>query len=265
MEELPLTPVDCLNCGTTMEDLYCPRCGQKRVSSPLRVSEWAGEGFESLSTLDAKLPRTVIDLTRGPGKMVRRFVAGHRIPYTGPFRYAFLTSALWVVAFTLFNDQQGEVESIFAEYGQLVNLLAIPFLALVVHLSFWGKRFTFAEHLCFLLFVTGHVFLWRAGIILIDQIPGTDPVVLVAVDGILFLVFFVWSLWQLHRPETGRIALSARILAALICVQLVSNVINRVVFPTTDGSTSPDATTPAGTEVGTETVEEPLPLVEEGK
>jgi len=216
---------ECLNCQTPLNGCYCASCGQLANTARLRIDSWSAEVFDLTVSLETRMWRTLVGLTLRPGKTALRYVQGQRVAFTNPVKYAVLTAALWILATSLVNDAAADSSGIAAfleSYGQLANLLAVPVLAVIVHLSFWGSGFTYAEHLCLMLYMSGHVFLWRtllagaAGL-------GAPDVWVMAADLILFLVYSSWVLWSFHA---GRVRLMwLRVLGFLFGALLLSFVL----------------------------------------
>jgi len=81
----------CRRCGAEMDGAYCSRCGQKKAER-LNVRRTFQKFAHHLTNLDSALWRTLVDLTRRPGTVVRRYVAGDRTGYLNPAKYAFLAA-----------------------------------------------------------------------------------------------------------------------------------------------------------------------------
>ena len=63
------------------------------------------------------------------------------------------------------RDRRRQTSAIWRiQYGQLINLASVPFIAVAYHLPFLDSRYNYSETLSFTLYATGHVFLWRAGL-----------------------------------------------------------------------------------------------------
>lgn len=196
----PPEPRDCSNCGAPLTGRFCVDCGQKASVDQLRMRSWISELWDLSASLETRMWTTFIGLTVRPGKTVLRYLQGQRIRFTSPLKYAVLGVGLWLFSFSLVNseaeDDSGLVK-VLTNYGQLLNLLALPFLAGVVHLVFRGSRFTYAEHLCLCLYMVGHAFVWRAMLAVAGGL-GVPGVALSIADQVLFLVYSIWMVVGFH-------------------------------------------------------------------
>lgn len=239
----PTVAPPCPNCGADAVGRYCPACGQDNARPRLRARDWLVEAGESFANLDGKVLRTIRGLTFDPGGTARRYVDGRRASYVTPVRYALGACALWwaVVAVQLAAQEpllvaaasrsaaharQVDAVRTMSKYGQLLNLLFVPFLAPVLSLAFLGFRRSYVEHLCLTLFVCGHVFLWRAGLAYAGgRFPAAGPALNLA-DLIAFALYLGWALFVFHRGD-GRF-LWARVAAAVAGVFAASELLNVV-------------------------------------
>lgn len=96
----PHTPPDttekatCLNCGTTFNGNFCPRCGQSRKVSNIKFNWFK---FGNFYYFKGAYKRTLWELLYRPGYMMRDYLRGRRIIYVSPFKIAFKIIAIAVV------------------------------------------------------------------------------------------------------------------------------------------------------------------------
>jgi hypothetical protein len=129
--------------------------------------------------------RTVLELTLGPGAMMRRYVEGHRTVYANPFAYLVLGTAVnfiaqKVVGFqermvsvasanTMDSPLQMEFANRFTELvlqnGLYVSVGILLPLALLLRVLFRKSGYNLAECLVFALYTVGHLSL--LGIVLV--------------------------------------------------------------------------------------------------
>jgi hypothetical protein len=225
MEQSPAIPTftsTCLNCGAGLGGRFCSHCGQDHRHERLRVSDWVRDAIDAGASLDSRIWRTIAELTLRPGRMASEYVAGRRAPFVGPLRYAIATCALWFFFAIMANDAEAAAVW-WVEYGQLINLASLPFIAATYQLPFLASRYHYAETLSFTLYTTGHVFLWRAGLAVAALFDAPNNVLL-WIDSVLFLAYTSWALWQFHA---GRVRwLPLRILAALLVMLIFSSALN---------------------------------------
>ncbi len=168
----------CLNCGLPVSQAYCPACGQATSISRMNVREVLTSAAGHFFSLDAVVPRTVLDLTRNPGQVASRYVDGHRVAYVAPFRYCLTAVALLMLAYALvgrntdyfvFNSGrdlsptmlkfQAETMSFVLRHLNTIIFAALPLQALLLKGLFRHSRFNYAEVTSFTLYIMGHSFL----------------------------------------------------------------------------------------------------------
>jgi len=212
-------PERCPNCDAELHGVFCNSCGQKNESSRLSTGEIAGGILEHVAELDLPIVRTVWGLTVNPGRVCLEYVAGHRKRFTNPMKYCFLAAAIllavraWMgsggvninlstignpdTAMSEFASEIAQqTTSLFSQYLNWFNLLAVPIVALML----WGvirrNRKTYAEHLSFALYVYGHIFLLKAILIVLDR---PVPIRLTVFIPYLTLVYLSWAAWGMYR------------------------------------------------------------------
>jgi len=171
---LPTTH-SCLNCGTPLTDRYCTHCGQAAATGRLRLGEILKGVLVLLSTLDSKIARTAVGLTRNPGKVCKAYVEGQRIRYVAPLRYCVTIVALMVLVNVLTGfdpgdfsptgttERQREVQRIAAAFVvthlDLVLFLVLPALVVIYRVLFFRSGRNLAEVSVFVLYTMGQIFL----------------------------------------------------------------------------------------------------------
>jgi len=88
----------CANCGATLADRYCGRCGQDSHVS-LSFGHFLHEFVEGLFHVDSSFWRTLRALVTRPGLLTEQYLAGKRRAYSPPFRsYLVISIAYFIVA-----------------------------------------------------------------------------------------------------------------------------------------------------------------------
>ena len=88
----------CMSCNSVLYGGFCSNCGQKSTED-LVFSNLFEDFRRRVRELDHPFVRTALHLTRNPGRLVRAYIRGKRLPYVGPFTYAATTAILvsaWV-------------------------------------------------------------------------------------------------------------------------------------------------------------------------
>ena len=226
MDQPSATPTftsTCRNCGAALRGTFCSSCGQEHRHDRPRIGDWLRDTIEAAASLDSRTWRTIAALTVRPGRMVRDYVEGRCAPFVSPLRYAVATCALWFFAVLLVNDDAATAAIWWIEYGQLINLASVPFMAATYQLPFLASRYNYAETLIFTLYATGHLFLWRAGLALASLLGVPDNMLLVT-DNVLYFAYTSWALWQFHA---GRVRWRPlRIFGALLGASIFGAALN---------------------------------------
>ncbi len=87
----------CLNCGSEISGPFCVTCGQNSSTERLNIRQLFSNAMGHFFNLDSVVPKTILDLSRNPGQVAKRYVAGERIAYVSPFRYCLAAVALMMV------------------------------------------------------------------------------------------------------------------------------------------------------------------------
>jgi hypothetical protein len=220
---IPAFTSTCRSCGAALGGAFCSRCGQEHRHERLRLRDWLHDALDAAASLDSRIWRTIAGLTIRPGRLVGEYVAGRRAPYVSPLRYAVVTCALWLFLVVLVNDARETANVWWIEYGQIVNLASLPFMAVIYQLPFLKSGYNYAETLSFTLYTAGHLFLWRAGLAVAAELGAPNNALLV-IDSVLYLAYTWWALWQFHAGRVGWRAL--RIVGALLGAQVFGTALN---------------------------------------
>src|SRR4029450_6852937 len=85
----------CRNCGADLHGRYCHACGQKAVSTELRVHDLLHEGVHEFAHVDGKIVQTLRLLLFKPGELTAEFFRGRRSRYITPIRLYLVCSLLF--------------------------------------------------------------------------------------------------------------------------------------------------------------------------
>ncbi|WP_113652137.1 DUF3667 domain-containing protein [Pedobacter namyangjuensis] len=168
----------CLNCNAdlVLGQKFCLKCGQATVQHRFTLTHFFHEGFHAFTHTDKGIFFLLKELALRPGKVVREYIGGKRKKYFNPFTFFLLLATLFVfsnsfvgtseatnnnVPESINNTENPEVKSIaMAQYeraikvahftkkhGNVLSMIAVPFLALFFWLVFYRKSYNYAEHL----------------------------------------------------------------------------------------------------------------------
>lgn len=209
----------CLNCNARLAGSFCADCGQRVVpGGRLTTGGIVRQGLDQLFGLESRLGRTVRELTRNPGAVVRAYVAGKRARYVNPFKYCLAMIAAYLLLGALLGVDPSKTINAgvvgadgnpvaWAEDAQAfvrgnlnnVLFLALPLFAGILRLLYRRSGYNYAETYSFVLFVVGHIFL--AGLLL-TPLAIWMPATAIAIRLLFHLAFFVWAARVFYDQRT---------------------------------------------------------------
>ena len=179
-------PTQCLNCGQVLQpdQNFCPRCGQKTDTHRLTIPHFIHEFFHAFTHADKGLFHLLKELATKPGMVAREYVVGKRKSYFNPFNFFLIMMGLFVFLNLYFKPpvkknepnpyvlaripteagkqkyiammhRVGQATGFFSKHGNIVAMVAVPFISLLTWLFFYKRKFNYAEHLTAnLMFIT---------------------------------------------------------------------------------------------------------------
>ncbi len=95
----------CLNCDSelSVEDNFCPRCGQVNDMNRLSIKQYFSEYLAGFFEFDNRFLRTVIPLLIKPGTVSKNYVNGKRVYYANPFQLYLHITILFFLLVGLFK------------------------------------------------------------------------------------------------------------------------------------------------------------------
>lgn len=95
---------ECLNCGASNPDAFCPVCGQKRI--PRNHDVWAlvKEFLGTYLSFDSKFSRTLIPVLFKPGFLTNEYRFGKRASYIPPIRLFVFVSIVFFLLVAILPD-----------------------------------------------------------------------------------------------------------------------------------------------------------------
>jgi hypothetical protein len=95
----------CLNCERelSLEDNFCPVCGQVNDTNRLSVKQYFSEYLSGFFEFDNRFLRTVVPLLIKPGTVSKNYVNGRRIYYANPFQLYLHITILFFLLVGLFK------------------------------------------------------------------------------------------------------------------------------------------------------------------
>lgn len=95
---------DCLNCGTIVEERYCPHCGQENVEPHESFWQMVKHFLYDITHFDSKFFDSMKFLLLKPGFLPLEYIRGRRARYLNPVKkYVFTSAVFFIVFFGLFK------------------------------------------------------------------------------------------------------------------------------------------------------------------
>ena len=86
----------CATCGINVHALHCPGCGEKMVEAKdLTFIGLMSQAFQTLTSVDSRLLRSLRVLVARPGAITSAYVDGPRKPYIGPFQLFLIVNVVF--------------------------------------------------------------------------------------------------------------------------------------------------------------------------
>lgn len=247
---------NCPNCNHSIEENFCPNCGEKRFSR-IEMKEVWSDFFSNLINIEGPILNTVKDLTLRPGKMINAYLSGKRRIYYRPFQFYILATTLYFIFFYLWGDDMLEMfMDIGADYNnratseqmnefqqkvtafqnenmRLFTFLQVPIYAWLIWLFFRKKSgHSFTETLVASLYIMAQALMFG---IVATLFVFIHPSLFMIISSILLLLYLPWTLKQLYQETTSTTIFKslAIILIATILYGLLMIIISTVWLITT--------------------------------
>jgi hypothetical protein len=201
----------CATCRLSVSTLHCPGCGEKALEGKdLTFMGLMSQVFQSLTSVDSRLLRSLRVLIARPGVITSAYVTGPRKPYIGPFQLFLIVNVMFFavqsfsgspvfstslhshmyeqdwseLARTLVSHKLQAEHATLAAYApvfdhavdvnakSLVILLVLPFTLLLIPL-FAGSHRPFVTHLVFALHLLAFLLLCSCVLLLFTALVST--------------------------------------------------------------------------------------------
>ena len=250
----------CKNCETALqpEASFCYECGGKVIRNRLTLKNLMIHLGETFFNFDNKLLLTFVDLFKKPEIVIGGYIRGVRNRYVSPINYLGLSltfGGLYLLVLNKYfpnamaemyaNGMEGQEEianttiSIIQNYYSLINILFIPFYALISRLVFINrKEFNYTEHVVMSMYILAQTSLLTsfASIVLLALNLPAD---LLSMAGLIFqALFFAYCYKQLYQLSIGGIILRSlffgAILLAFLLLSIIAGIIIGIMFRNTE-------------------------------
>lgn len=168
----------CPNCEAEIKDQqkFCAECGQKFPVYRFTLRNFFHEFLHAFTHADRGIFHLLFHLSTKPGVVAREYVKGKRKKYFSPFTFFLIVMALFVFTNNVFKGtpidrktdprviayiptEEGKqkyiglihranvVDKFTHKNGNMVAMIAIPFISFFTWLFFRKKKYNYAEHL----------------------------------------------------------------------------------------------------------------------
>lgn len=102
---------DCLNCGHTVEDKFCPNCGQENIIVKEDALHMVAHAIADYFHFEHKFFGTLKPLLLKPGQLTKEYVAGKRVSFIHPIRlYIFISIVFFIAIFSGKDSEKHETK-----------------------------------------------------------------------------------------------------------------------------------------------------------
>ncbi|MCH5239411.1 MAG: DUF3667 domain-containing protein [Muribaculaceae bacterium] len=223
-QDLEIEMKYCLNCGTEINDNFCPHCGQSaKTPSKLKMKNFGKGVLISFGRLTPGFLNTAKGLMIHPWMVIKDYIHGRQISYSPPITMLIQIFLYSTIIFTGIDTFLGtdlhEEDSMFGYQGENALLkmidhsivcatlfIGIP-MCFGVYLAYYrhgAKKYNFAEYLAAFVYLFAAIELWDTLFTIINLIPGigfdatilTFGIILFFSTIILFKAFPQKKLWK---------------------------------------------------------------------
>lgn len=223
-----MVSTNCLNCTANLEhgQKFCPACGQKTDTHRLTFAHFLHEGFHAFTHADTGIFHLLKCLATRPGTTAREYLRGKRKAYFNPFTFFLLIMALFVFLNSFFAPVARPIEpdtrvlariptqagrekyiatihraakasNFMRNNGNILAMIAIPYISFLTWLFFKRRGFNYAEHLTAnMMFITFSNLLFAILVFPLQAMArhtSAEPFV-VWIGLLLQILYLAWSL-----------------------------------------------------------------------
>ena len=182
----------CKNCGASLIDAYCHKCGQKARTSRITLKSLVHEIIHSLTHIEKGFFYTSIELFIHPGRVINGYLSGKRVNYHKPFGLYFLWTAIFLVVDSILKEKAHYVTAIdlspdamfyevsvkvFPYYEHYIAIIILPLIVIsplvTYHLIIKKLGYNYAEAIIIAIYMQVTGFIIAIFVELFGVITGT--------------------------------------------------------------------------------------------
>ena len=93
-----IEPVACLSCSALHGDVFCPKCGEKRITThDFSIVHFFEHALETFTHFDYRSLRALKLLVLKPGELTRAYLHGKRKAFVGPLQMFVILNVVFAV------------------------------------------------------------------------------------------------------------------------------------------------------------------------
>lgn len=229
----------CLNCNQTVDNNFCPHCGQNAAIQRFSLKQFfLNDLVNNLLNIDKGFFYTIKELITRPGHSIREYIEGKRVNHFNYLTFVILIITIGHIVgniseiklidttyyFSKDKDLITDFDRITSAYPKLFILIRVPFLALFTLLFFKKSKKNFTEHLILNVYkVCGELIIAITFTLIAIVIRANHSMDFIfTVVGILTFVFSVWYYFQFFSAfGYSKISLLIRSVLTTIIIFLI--------------------------------------------
>ena len=217
-----LTSDSCKSCSASLNGKFCHVCGEKMVeSSDFTLKTLIKQAFDGVTNIDSKIIKSFKYLFFKPGKLTENYVIGIRRPFMKPIQmflvinvlfFFFLPKAdiLRVPSTWYFKPEYrlnklnemiertgqsaSEIMQLYDDksltYSKALVFVIIPFVAILMLLINFKKRYEFGKHIIFAIHYFSFFLVFCVCLLFTPFVDGNPTIIQTAIVGFNFIYLF---------------------------------------------------------------------------
>ncbi len=180
--------ITCLNCGASVNENYCSRCGQKAEVKRLSWHNLGEEIFHFFTHIEKGFLKTTIQLIIHPGRVCKDYLDGKRKTYQKPVSFLLIWISLYLFTwylsdhFTHFESRytttlitfNSSTMDLIQKYRSFIDLLILPMTAFINWFMLGRPKLNYVEVLCICCYLYSMTFIVHINHITISSLLGIN-------------------------------------------------------------------------------------------